>query len=53
MTKVAIDVITAELLAMGIPITGLTIKKVEETIIDFDPNNFSEKLEIIFFLFSI
>ena len=40
--KIAINVIRAELLALGIPRLGVTIDNVEVTIVDDDPFNFSE-----------
>ena len=40
--KLAINVIRAELLALGIPRLGVTIDYVEVTIVDDDPFNFSE-----------
>ena len=40
--KIAINVIRAELLALGIPRLGVTINNVEVTIVDDDPFNFSE-----------
>ena len=48
--KIAIDVIRAEMLAIGIPILGLTIDNVKDTIVDKDPTKFSESIRIIFFL---
>ena len=40
--KIAINVIRAELLALGMPRLGVTIDNVEDTIVDDDPFNFSE-----------
>ena len=40
--KLAINIIRAELLALGIPRLGVTIDYVEDTIVDEDPINFSE-----------
>ena len=38
--KLAINIIRAELLALGIPRLGVTIDYVEDTIVDEDPINF-------------
>ena len=35
--KIVIDVSRAELLAIGIPILGLTIENVEDTLVELDP----------------
>ena len=51
--NVAIDVIKAELLAIDIPILGLTIDDVEDTILDLDPFKISEIIKDIFFLFKL
>ena len=40
--KLAINVIRAKLLALGIPRLGVTIDNVEDTIVDEDPINFPE-----------
>ena len=40
--KIGINVIRAELLALGIPRLGVTIDNVEDTLVDDDPFNFSE-----------
>ena len=49
----AIDVIRAELLVMGMTILGLTIDNVEDTIVELDPIKTSESIKNIFFLFKI
>ena len=49
MIKIAIDVIKAELLAIGLPSRGLTIGNEEKTIADEDPNKISEIIKENFF----
>ena len=47
MIKLAINVIRAELLALGMPRLGITIDNVEDTMVD-DPINFPEIAKSIF-----
>ena len=47
MIETAIIVITADLLAIRIPVVGKTIDNVEHTIVDFDPMNFQDYLKLI------
>ena len=53
MNKIAIDVIKAKLLALGLPIPKLTIDNVGGTTIELDPIKSLERIGNIFFFFQI
>ena len=53
MVKIAIEVIRAELLAMGIAIAGLTTDFVKDNKVEFDPINNSVVIKNSFFLFKV
>ena len=50
MIEIAVDVIKAQLLTKGMPVIGLTIDRVDHTILDVDPTKISEIIKKFFFL---